>query len=96
MTAALLGDACLLKCSLSLDGLGVTLEKVGHHRLSDGPRPDPAAIDRALGVTRWAAALGPPRPGWFSCSRAEQFLRSPVSREVSSKSRRRIGGDRCL
>jgi adenosylcobinamide-phosphate synthase len=37
--------------------LGVTLEKRGHYRLGDGPPPDPAAIDRALGVARWAAAL---------------------------------------
>jgi len=38
--------------------LGVTLEKRGHYRLGDGPPPDPDAIDRALRVARWAAALG--------------------------------------
>lgn len=38
--------------------LGVTLEKPGHYRLGDGPRPDPDAIDRASRVARWAAALG--------------------------------------
>ena len=38
--------------------LGVTLEKRGHYRLGDGPPPDPEAIDRALRVARWAAALG--------------------------------------
>lgn len=38
--------------------LGVTLEKPGHYRLGDGPPPDPDAIDRAMGVARWAAALG--------------------------------------
>lgn len=37
--------------------LGVTLEKRGHYRLGDGPRPDPDAIDRALRAARWAAAL---------------------------------------
>ncbi|MEX2223792.1 MAG: adenosylcobinamide-phosphate synthase CbiB [Candidatus Rokuibacteriota bacterium] len=37
--------------------LGVALEKRGHHRLGDGPPPDPAAIDRAMRVLRWAAAL---------------------------------------
>jgi len=37
--------------------LGVTLEKRGHYRLGDGPPPDPDAIDRALRVARWAAAL---------------------------------------
>jgi adenosylcobinamide-phosphate synthase len=37
--------------------LGVTLEKRGHYRLGDGPAPDPARIDRALRVWRWAAAL---------------------------------------
>jgi cobalamin biosynthesis protein CobD/CbiB len=36
----------------------VTLEKRGHYRLGDGPPPDPDAIDRALRVARWAAALG--------------------------------------
>ena len=38
--------------------LGVTLEKPTHYRLGDGPPPDPDAIDRAMGVARWAAALG--------------------------------------
>ena len=38
--------------------LGVTLEKRGHYRLGAGPPPDVAAIDRALRVARWAAALG--------------------------------------
>ncbi|HSE06894.1 MAG TPA: adenosylcobinamide-phosphate synthase CbiB [Methylomirabilota bacterium] len=37
--------------------LGVTLEKRGHYRLGAGPPPDPAAIDRAMRVLRWAAAL---------------------------------------
>ncbi|HUM17424.1 MAG TPA: adenosylcobinamide-phosphate synthase CbiB [Candidatus Nitrosotalea sp.] len=37
--------------------LGVTLEKVGHYRLGDGPPPDVAAIDRAMRVERWAAVL---------------------------------------
>jgi cobalamin biosynthesis protein CobD/CbiB len=37
--------------------LGVTLEKRGHYRLGDGPPPNPDAIDRALRVARWAAAL---------------------------------------
>jgi adenosylcobinamide-phosphate synthase len=36
--------------------LGVTLEKRGHYRLGDGPLPDVAAIDRAVGV--FAAAAG--------------------------------------
>jgi adenosylcobinamide-phosphate synthase len=38
--------------------LGVTLEKRGHYRLGDGPPPDLDAIDRAVRVARWAAALG--------------------------------------
>jgi adenosylcobinamide-phosphate synthase len=38
--------------------LGVSLEKRGHYRLGDGPPPDPAAIDRAMRVLRWAAGLG--------------------------------------
>jgi len=38
--------------------LGVTLEKRGQYRLGAGPPPDVAAIDRALRVARWAAALG--------------------------------------
>jgi adenosylcobinamide-phosphate synthase len=37
--------------------LGVTLEKRGHYRLGDGPPPGPEAIDRAMRVERWAAAL---------------------------------------
>jgi adenosylcobinamide-phosphate synthase len=37
--------------------LGVTLEKHGHYRLGAGPPPDPAAIDRAMRVSRWTAAL---------------------------------------
>ncbi len=37
--------------------LGVTLEKRGHYRLGAGPPPDPAAIDRAMRVARWAAAV---------------------------------------
>ena len=37
--------------------LGVALEKRGHYRLGEGPPPDPAAIDRAMRVLRWAAAL---------------------------------------
>lgn len=37
--------------------VGVTLEKRGHYRLGDGPRPDPAAMDRALRVNHWASAL---------------------------------------
>ena len=36
--------------------LGVTLEKRGHYRLGDGPAPDVAVIDRAVGV--FAAAAG--------------------------------------
>jgi adenosylcobinamide-phosphate synthase len=37
--------------------LGVTLEKHGHYHLGAGPPPDPAAIDRAMRVARWTAAL---------------------------------------
>lgn len=37
--------------------LGVALEKRGHYRLGEGPAPDPAAIDRAMRILRWAAAL---------------------------------------
>jgi len=37
--------------------VGVTLEKRGHYRLGDGPPPDVEAIDRAVRVERWAAAL---------------------------------------
>ena len=37
--------------------LGVTLEKHGHYRLGDGPAPGVEAIDRAMRVERWAAAL---------------------------------------
>ena len=37
--------------------LGVALEKRDHYRLGDGPPPDPEAIDRAMRVERWAAAL---------------------------------------
>ena len=37
--------------------LGVTLEKRGHYRLGDGPPPDLEAIDRAMRVERWGAAL---------------------------------------
>ena len=36
--------------------LGVTLEKRGHYHLGDGPAPDVAVIDRAVGV--FAAASG--------------------------------------
>lgn len=36
--------------------LGVTLEKRGHYRLGDGPPPDVAVVDRAVGV--FAAAAG--------------------------------------
>jgi adenosylcobinamide-phosphate synthase len=37
--------------------LGVALEKPGHYRLGDGPAPDVAAIDRAMRIEGWAAAL---------------------------------------
>ena len=37
--------------------LGVTLEKAGHYRLGDGLPPDVEAIDRAMRVEGWAAAL---------------------------------------
>ncbi|HEY7654559.1 MAG TPA: adenosylcobinamide-phosphate synthase CbiB [Methylomirabilota bacterium] len=37
--------------------LGVSLEKAGHYRLGEGPPPDPEAIDVAMQVERWAAAL---------------------------------------
>jgi adenosylcobinamide-phosphate synthase len=37
--------------------LGVALEKPGHYRLGEGPPPDLEAIDRAMRVERWAAAL---------------------------------------
>lgn len=37
--------------------LGASLEKTGHYRLGEGPPPDPEAIDRAMRVERWAAAL---------------------------------------
>jgi adenosylcobinamide-phosphate synthase len=37
--------------------LGVTLEKRGLYRLGDGPPPDPAGLDRAMGVARWTGAL---------------------------------------
>ena len=37
--------------------LGVTLEKRGHYRLGDGPPPDVAALDRAVGVFAAAAAV---------------------------------------
>jgi adenosylcobinamide-phosphate synthase len=37
--------------------LGVTLEKVGHYRLGEGPAPDVPAIERGLTVARWASAL---------------------------------------
>jgi adenosylcobinamide-phosphate synthase len=37
--------------------LGVALEKAGHYRLGDGPPPDVEAIDRAVRVEAWAAAL---------------------------------------
>jgi adenosylcobinamide-phosphate synthase len=36
--------------------LGVTLEKCSHYRLGDGPAPDVAVVDRAVGV--FAAAAG--------------------------------------
>lgn len=38
--------------------LGVTLEKRGHYRLGDGPAPDVAVIDRAVGVFAAAAGVG--------------------------------------
>lgn len=37
--------------------LGVTLEKAGHYRLGDGRPPDVEAIDRAMRIEAWAAAL---------------------------------------
>jgi adenosylcobinamide-phosphate synthase len=37
--------------------LGVTLEKRGHYRLGDGPPPDVAVLDRAVGVFATAAAV---------------------------------------
>jgi adenosylcobinamide-phosphate synthase len=37
--------------------LGVSLEKAGHYRLGEGPPPDLEAMDRAMRVERWAAAL---------------------------------------
>jgi adenosylcobinamide-phosphate synthase len=37
--------------------LGVSLEKAGHYRLGEGPPPDLEAVDRAVRVERWAAAL---------------------------------------
>jgi adenosylcobinamide-phosphate synthase len=37
--------------------LGVALEKPGHYRLGEGPPPDLEAIDRAMRVERWAAAI---------------------------------------
>jgi len=37
--------------------LGVTLEKRGHYRLGDGPAPDVAVIDRAVGVFSAAAGV---------------------------------------
>ncbi len=37
--------------------LGVTLEKRGHYRLGDGPPPDVAVLDRAVGVFSAAAAV---------------------------------------
>jgi adenosylcobinamide-phosphate synthase len=37
--------------------LGVSLVKAGHYRLGEGPPPDLEAIDRAMRVERWAAAL---------------------------------------
>jgi adenosylcobinamide-phosphate synthase len=37
--------------------LGVALEKRGHYRLGEGPLPDLAAIDRAMRVLAWAAAI---------------------------------------
>lgn len=37
--------------------LGVTLEKLGHYRLGDGPPPDVAAMDRAVRVFAGAAGV---------------------------------------
>jgi adenosylcobinamide-phosphate synthase len=37
--------------------LGVCLEKRGQYRLGDGPPPDLDALDRAMRVARWTAAL---------------------------------------
>ncbi len=37
--------------------VGVTLEKRGHYRLGDGPPPDVAVLDRAVGVFSAAAAV---------------------------------------
>jgi cobalamin biosynthesis protein CobD/CbiB len=37
--------------------LRVTLEKRGHYRLGDGPPPDVAVFDRAVGVFGAAAAV---------------------------------------
>ncbi len=37
--------------------LGVTLEKRGHYRLGDGPPPNVAVLDRAVGVFAAAAAV---------------------------------------
>ena len=37
--------------------LGVTLEKRGHYRLGDGPAPDVAVLDRAVGVFAVAAGV---------------------------------------
>jgi adenosylcobinamide-phosphate synthase len=37
--------------------LGVTLEKRAHYRLGRGPAPDPEAIDRAMRIARWSAAV---------------------------------------
>ena len=37
--------------------LGVTLEKRGHYRLGDGPPPDVAVLDRAVGVFAAASAV---------------------------------------
>jgi len=36
---------------------GLSLQTAGNSRLGDGPPPDVAAIDRAMRVQRWAAAL---------------------------------------
>lgn len=48
--------------------LGVTLEKRGYYRLGEGPAPDVAAIDRALRVAGWAAALGLATAGLALCA----------------------------